>query len=520
MFVKCNLHSSTCALAALCALPVVGFAGTAQNVTNATQEAIATAISSASSGDWLVLPAGTFTFSSQIQTDKNIGLVGDDGGGTILNKNAACRFFDFTGSFGGDEGIKYITFNGGDLAINGSGGAIYCGSFTGGIESSTFTNNKSNSNVGGAIYCSSFAGNILHSTFSGNEAVGPGGAIYCGSFAGSILHSTFSDNKAIWGGAIYCSSFAGNILHSTFSGNEAAGLGGAIYCSNNFTGNILHSTFSGNSADSWGGAIYCNSSFTGGIFHSTFSGNSAYYVGGAIYCDGEFGGAIESSTFTNNKSNNSDGGAIFCGTFAGNILHSTFSGNEAYDGGGGAIYCYYDGNFTDLGGTYFLSNRANGLGGAIFFNYNGSLCATSGDVVFQGNNIKRPEEPSEENSADQLIRLITEMAGGSYTSGQEDFVANAAHFQVGNGGGGNVASIGAMDGNTLYFYDPISSDTERRNLKIEINPVEDHTGTVLFNRHRSDVYFEGTGYAKISYGTMVLQNGASFGAEDNTGTFT
>ncbi|MDR3259362.1 MAG: autotransporter-associated beta strand repeat-containing protein, partial [Fusobacteriaceae bacterium] len=81
----------------------------------------------------------------------------------------------------------------------------------------------------------------------------------------------------------------------------------------------------------------------------------------------------------------------------------------------------------------------------------------------------------------------------------------------------------ATNGNTIYFYDPIASNpaTVNRRLKIEINDDPSQTGVILFDTYQSNVYFESPGIgAKISYGTILLQNGAIFGANDNIGDFT
>jgi hypothetical protein len=86
-------------------------------------------------------------------------------------------------------------------------------------------------------------------------------------------------------------------------------------------------------------------------------------------------------------------------------------------------------------------------------------------------------------------------------------------------------AIGAAEGCTFWNYDPICGNKESisgkhfKYLVFDINPEQTHRGTVLFNRYRSDIWFESMsaspGGAKVHYGTMVLQNGASFGAGDS-----
>jgi hypothetical protein len=131
--------------------------------------------------------------------------------------------------------------------------------------------------------------------------------------------------------------------------------------------------------------------------------------------------------------------------------------------------------------------------------------AQSGDVIFRGN---------------------------CHEGGQ----ANGMHFC--NQGDGHALAIGAAEGLTFANYDPISGNSSDcsdffPNFTVQINPEVWQTGTVLFDRYRSDIWFESTadspgGGATVSYGTVVLQNGASFGAgsdnflgkDPNSGTFT
>ena len=198
---------------------------------------------------------------------------------------------------------------------------------------------------------------------------------------------------------------------------------------------------------------------------------------------------IQNITFSSlGGSVSGDGGAIYCSNFGGGVRNSVFSGNGA-TANGGAIYCSNfggsgDEGLVDLGGSFFVGNEAGNFGGAIAISCDGKLCAETGDVVFQRN------------------------------------APNAIYF--GNFGENNTAAIGAAEGNMFYLYDAISSNStfSYKNLTIQINPESGHTGTVLFDQYVSDMWFQGSGSAAVSHGTMVLQNGAGFGADGNTGTFT
>ncbi|MDR0339998.1 MAG: hypothetical protein LBH53_00310, partial [Puniceicoccales bacterium] len=190
--------------------------------------------------------------------------------------------------------------------------------------------------------------------------------------------------------------------------------------------------------------------------------------------------------------------------FCGDLRSSVFAKNSASNGGA----LFVSNNFVnsggegicDLGGSYFLGNQAasSGYGGALFIRANAKLAAKTGDVIFQGN----------------------------FAGDRQEGIFFA------NDQGGNTIWIGAESGHTFYYYDPIRGNINNASLILEINPEQEHSGTVLLDKYPSEIWFgegDADAYAKVSYGTLVLQNGASFGAgeenfteneEQNWGTFT
>ncbi|MDR0679051.1 MAG: hypothetical protein LBF24_02265, partial [Puniceicoccales bacterium] len=305
--------------------------------------------------------------------------------------------------------------------------------------------------------------------FDGKELPvdGYGGAIYCDSnFSGGVQNSSFAGNRVNYdGGAIFCwDDFIGDIQSSSFAGNRSGNDGGAIRCGNNFIGDIQSSSFAGNGANYLGGAIYCNGNFTGYILGSSFADNRSDWNGGAINCNGNFTGAVQSSSFADNWADRYGGAILYWGSCTGK-----------------------DDAFADLGGSRFLRNGAGILGGAVYCYEDAKLAALSGDVVFQGN---------------------------WHGAGEP----NGLHFA--NYDDARTIALAAAAGRTFHSYDPISGNTYYDDefsgfyphLTVQINPESGHTGTVLFDRHRSDIWFEGADGATVSHGTMVLQNGASFGA--------
>ncbi|MDR0678908.1 MAG: hypothetical protein LBF24_01505, partial [Puniceicoccales bacterium] len=238
----------------------------------------------------------------------------------------------------------------------------------------------------------------------------------------------------------------------------------------------------------------------GGVENIAFDGQTLAEDGGALICSDNFANGIHNSLFVENTCN-SRGGALCCADFYGDLCSSIFAQNTAQNGGGAAFVCLNfkgsEGNFCDLGNSYFLRNRTEaGHGGALLVNGSAELAAKTGDVIFQGNSADGHRE------------------GIFFENDQCD----------------DTVKIGAESGRTFYCYDPIrsSGNEGQRDLVWEINPLSTQTGTVLWDGYRSEIWFEGGTGATVSYGTMVLQNGASFGAgegnfagqDGNYGSFT
>ncbi|MDR1777876.1 MAG: autotransporter-associated beta strand repeat-containing protein [Desulfovibrio sp.] len=440
----------------------------------------------------LYFSSGTYTFSTSVTTKLDLGLVGSGmNGGTLwdsvlpngtpltlsrpsvtLQKGAPdVQFFstDNVDPFTITR-ISKLLFDGTGSTGRAISGAV---EFSGGITYSAFLDNISDSQ-GGAILTDDFsAGGIQHSFFSGNASIGGddlgdgGGAVYSfGVFSGGISDSVFLNNTTSGGGG-----------------------GGALFISYDFSGGISNSIFSGNIAshgNGAGGAVYIpEGTFSDGISNSIFSGNTAGDFGGAIFVGHDFTGNISYSVFSQNRAIAEGGGAIAiglpAGSLDGDISNSVFSGNTAGDGGAMAVAgalanTARAGGYADLSGSKFLDNHASGSGGALSLG-NGSMLAAltpAEDVVFQGNT-----------------------AGGA---------ANALAY-----GGSLGLGLGAAVGNTLWFYDPVQGSGD-----ITINATAATLGgTVVFDQHKSAV----TGSTTVENGTMVLQNGAIFGANGNGGTF-
>jgi parallel beta-helix repeat protein/predicted outer membrane repeat protein len=163
------------------------------------------------------------------------------------------------------------------------------------VSNTTFSSNSGS--IGGAAYIytasdDSHTDSITGSTFKLNVSTGSGGALYIGSDTVTIDSSTFNGNASAGalygGGAIYTTALkAGTVItNSTFTANQAnngvsGGNGGAIFALNRAS--CTGCTFSQNVATGNGGAVFAGAN-DGAEFDavdSTFFDNVAF-GGGAI----------------------------------------------------------------------------------------------------------------------------------------------------------------------------------------------------------------------------------------------
>jgi len=367
------------------------------------------------------------------------------------------------------------------------GGAIFAnGTATLGSATTDVTNIFTNNSVtshGGAIYGSYTTITSGTNEFAKNTAGGSGGAIYASFTNFNGGENTFTENSAgnnNNGGAIYGSYTNLNDGKNTFIGNTAGGTGsghgGAIGGittisggTNEFTDNRAGTT------NGSGGAINGNTLIRGGT--NTFTGNKA---GSTTFNNGQGGGAIGASTI------NIEGGT------------NEFTRNST-SSHGGALHGTTTVSLT--GGTNdFTDNWAfgNGLGGAIYA-----------------------------SGATTTLRAQKGDAHGDFTfSGNRDRVgtdfekANALH--VASTATNATLTLAAEEGRRMTFYDPITS-VNNANLNVYINRVSDDKGTVVFDgslykdMDALNRYSAVTGLTTVSHGSLVLNNGVTYGADNARG---
>ena len=319
-----------------------------------------------------------------------------------------------------------------------------------------------------------------------------------------------------------------------FSKNTTTENGGALHAAGTVTcTNNSSLSFQQNTATTNGGALYTTgevilSNTSGSV---TFIGNSAA-VGGALYCQGNgfitnnFLVDFEENNATSSTGNpNGNGGAIYCSqaqppqapatpapvlTISGN-QHVNFLNNSATSNGG-AIYT--NKLVLSAGGpTLFQGNTVThetaAKGGAIAIAENGviSLSADSGDITFSGN------------------KTITGAAGAQQTTTRNAIdLGNAATF----------SQLRASAGNTIFFYDPITSSTAQAQAPtppaLNINGPDttnnpSYQGTIVFSGEQlsteeaaQDTNLKSTIKQDVvlSGGSLVLKQGVTLVASSFT----
>jgi hypothetical protein len=166
------------------------------------------------------------------------------------------------------------------------------------------------------------------------------------------------------------------------------------------------------------------------------------------------------------------------------------------------------------GGTNtFLDNTARSVGGAIEVGHTGTFRATDGDFIFGA---------FRTNDGDFIFqgnRAGVDAAGNGGT-------ANAIHH---TGIGTNALTLAAETGQSIYFFDPVTTSTlsGSSTRSIRINPDATDTGTLVFDgsnyvgaARANDRLSAIHGTTNVGYGTLALRGNVFYGAANQTGTFT
>lgn len=370
--VSCRSALALVAALALLCLPAQRVSAARPAATIPVTTTIQAAINSASDGDTISIPSGTYTESLTI--GKSLTLLGTGPGTTIIQAPTSSRVITVTADK--DLTLKELSVTGGNFSHGGGGIFIQNGNLT--IQDCWVHDNQGTG--GGAIYQSGTSGKItissttpLSSKVYNNQATTyDGGAIYAHGDLEldgvSLDHNTSARN----GGGVFLDLGTLTIKGGLILDNGSAQNGGGAYVNNSVS--IVNATLQGNTAGLDGGGI---DQVNGGslpqiyVTGSTFDTNHASADGGALGVEQGVATNIAASTFTNNAANcsgatNALGGAVFFngGTSSQylTITGSTFAGNQVQWSGcstsqGGGVYAATPG-FVEIQDDVFRSNSA------------------------------------------------------------------------------------------------------------------------------------------------------------------
>ncbi len=268
------------ALAAVIALVPAATASGAITVSNTNDSgpgSIRQAIADAPPGETIVVPAGTYTLTSDDLTiEKSLTIAGHAAADTIIRSGGPFRVFDVGGA-GNNITISGVTIRDGSLVTP-----------SGVEEGAGIRNEEGNLTLLNAVVTNNRV-DVSGSGSGGNGGVAEGGGVY--SEDGALL----LDGVSVTGNAVLANGAGGG-------GNGGVVEGGGIGFFEGTSVTIRNSDVSGNVADARGGpgggnggvaegggaAVEFQTGATGGVTASTFSGNSADVSGG----DGNGNGGV------------------------------------------------------------------------------------------------------------------------------------------------------------------------------------------------------------------------------------
>lgn len=394
-----------------------------------------TALTAASSGDFIWVAAGTYTPTAEVggtgnqfkafQLKNGVTVYGGFEGNEdpvtfdLDNRDFISNETTLSGDLGGGVNAYHVfrhvniglnntavldgfTISGskadGSDLDNKGGGMLNSGSSAGNGSSPTIRNCVFKNNAatqGGAMYNSRYSNPVVSgSTFSTNTASQMGGAVYNIRNTPTFSGCTFNQNNVTsvgvndGGGAIYNTTSVltegPTISNSIFTENTVSSTskGGAIFSYlNPGKINISNSTFRNNQAQ-YGGALFHNSGSDTNrdasdvkISNSTFEHNSAEY-GGAIFSDRHHS-IVTSCVIRGNEAAEQSGG--FYSRYASSKLINTLvSGNKSAKHGGGV---YFNTESPEIINTTITGNYSGERGGGISM-INGSTVSLENSILW------------------------------------------------------------------------------------------------------------------------------------------
>ncbi len=343
----------------------------------ADQPTIQAGLTAASSGDTVLVAAGTYSGTGNRDLDfagKAVVLRSATApGATTIDAGNAAQCFLFDDGEPAGAVVEGFTIRGGRSAL-GYGGAFYISGASPTVRDCIVTTCQAN--TGGAVFLAQSASVFEDCTLTGNAADNWGGAVYAEAGATpTFTRVEFSANMAGHGAGLFLTGgSSASAIDCTFTENAALNLAGAIYCRSSVLA-LSGCAFEANTSQE-GAGIYCLEGSTLTVDECTFTGNLAGYSGGGIWGDSS-SLALTRSSFTENMAltrRNPDprggGGITWRQAPAIAMSDCVFTGNQAVGGGpgngqyGGGAYLHSDDPIV-IARCEFTGNHAEGAYGGL-----------------------------------------------------------------------------------------------------------------------------------------------------------
>jgi len=376
------------------------------------------AVASASSGDTLVLGAGTFSEAIEIG-EKALNIEGVSSEETILDASGLWQVAITTS---GDLTISGLQIQNSD----GPGIAATASSVS--LSDVHFYQTGSDTEVGGAVAMS--GGDLTLQNVTIEEGTATRGMIFLSNDAWlTASDSTFFGAETSMGGAIYVSSGTSELTLTScdFSENYAVdggddSGGGALYLEAGSTVTVTDSSFYANMTESaHGSAIYMNGAtlnMTGGSIELNMATNyDTAYTSGAVYASGSL--LTVDGTEIKDNTGYYGGGFYLVDSTEATFADASIEGNWGYYGGG--VYAYHA-SVHDTDGIWAGNIGYSGGGGLYSW--------VVDDVVFSGTTFEDNEATYGHGGGAYVYVPAEEM-----TFENVDFIDNYAY----NRGGGMLA---------------------------------------------------------------------------------
>ncbi len=339
---------------------------------DSTQDSIQPCLDMCSTGDTVLVGAGTYTENIHWPVPSGIKLLSEHGRDTtIIDGGGSARVVMFPDPVDTTTVIRGFTLRGGYATY---GGGIMCDTNASPlILDNLITLNTAYGTEfghGGGIALSYDAspiirGNIISRNHAAGSWSGGGGIFLTGGCAPVIENNTIEGNSSTAaGGGIMCfdhsaATITGNIVRYDTAGPGSAGGG---ICSQRASTVIYGNTIANNYAP-LGGGLDSGQDDSSSVCGNTIESNASYSDGGGISC-GNGNALIDSNDIRLNHAQGSGGGIVckISGT-APTISRNTFYGNSC-DACGGGIQCWE--SDAVISGNEIDSNYAVVAGGGIW----------------------------------------------------------------------------------------------------------------------------------------------------------